>query len=251
MNSDELNNLDPEAQMPTQPQLNVPWWQDGETIASDGNGNRITKEPYFITQGLFSFFTTVRDWMLLPLRQLDPMTCSESVLTLIAWGRNTERLNNEPIALFRKRVKFAFINAKDAGEVKGFKNIFERLGIGYVDIHERQDAVNWDVINIEVADTDLANSPELLQSIIEVYGRTCRRYRYEVTYPSTQIFRAGCFDVVSDVAISTLADGTDFAELAYRTEQCCLLGFLSTANAEVFNDLADRTEQCCLLGFEE
>lgn len=225
MNKDELNNFDPMAQMPEQPQPKVPWWEDGQTVAHDGNGKRIIKEPHFISKGVFNFMKQVRHWMLLPLRQFEPMTCSESVLPLIAWQRNIERLPNEPLDLYRKRVKFAFINAKEAGEVQGFKNIFERLGIGYVELHEREDPVNWDVINIEVADKDLAKSPDLLQSIIEVYGRTCRRYRYEVTYPTRQSFRAGCFDVGSQVSVAVLSSDADFTELGYRVEQCCLLGF--------------------------
>lgn len=193
MNKDELNNLDPMAEMPEQPTPNVPWWEDGETVAHDGKGNRIIKEPYYISKGVFNFMKKVRNWMLLPLRQFDPMTCDESVLPLIAWQRNIERLPDEPLDLFRKRVKFAFINAKEAGEVQGFKNIFERLGIGYVELHERQDPVEWDVINIEVTDTDISNQSQLMQYLIETYGRTCRRYRFQVTYPTKEYMRGGFF----------------------------------------------------------
>lgn len=249
MNKDELNNFDPMAQMPEQPQPRVPWWEDGETVAHDGQGNRIVKEPYFITKGLFNFMKKVRNWMLLPLRQFDPITCSESILPLIAWQRNIERLPDEPLDLFRKRVKFAFINAKEAGEVQGFKNIFERLGIGYVELHEREDPVNWDVINIEVADRDLANSPNLLRSIIETYGRTCRRYRYEVTYPTVEFVRSGQFSCASSVNAAVLTSGVDFGEIGYRVEKCCLLGFPSADQIEQYKNTAIRTEQCCRLGF--
>lgn len=223
--TNEKTSEELESVMPELPAANVPWWEDGQTVATDGKGNRIIKEPYFISKGVMAFMALVRSWMLLPLRQFSAATCSELILDLLAWDRNIQRLANEPVSLFRKRVQYAFINAKEAGEVQGFKNIFERLGIGYVELHERQDSENWDVVNIEVADKDLANSPDLLQSIIEVYGRTCRRYRYEVTYPTRQSFRAGCFDVGSQVSVAVLSSDADFTELGYRVEQCCLLGF--------------------------
>ncbi|WP_153446920.1 phage tail protein [Vibrio algicola] len=193
MNKDEIENIDVIAQLPENPPQNVPWWEDGQTIATDGKGNRILKEPYYISQGVFGFFKQVRNWLLLPMRQFEPLTCSESILPLIAWGRNIERLKDEPLDLFRKRVKFAFINAKEAGEVQGFKNIFERLGIGYVELHEREDPINWDVINIEVTDSDISNKSILMQSLIETYGRTCRRYRFQVTYPTKEYMRGGFF----------------------------------------------------------
>lgn len=250
MNKEQIENIDVIAQLPEQPQLNVPWWEDGETVANDGKGNRILKEPYFISKGVFAFFKKVRNWLLLPMKQFEPLTCSESVLPLIAWDRNIERLKDEPLDLFRKRVKFAFINAKEAGEVQGFKNIFERLGIGYVELHEREDPINWDVINIEVADKDLANSPDLLQSIIEVYGRTCRRYRYEVTYPTIEAIRSSQFSCSSDVSVAVLQSGVDFGLLGYKVEGLCLLGFPSNEEIKQYEHLARQTEQCCLLGFE-
>lgn len=111
---------------------------------------------------------------------LDEEHCSEKVLNLIAYQRDIERFNNEPLDLFRKRVKYAFINAKDAGSKAGFIRIFERLGIGYVEIEERFDLVNWDVIKIRLTDSQLAKDMALLNLIIRKYGRTCRRYTFEV-----------------------------------------------------------------------
>jgi len=77
-------------------------------------------------------------------------------------------------------VKYAFLNAKDAGSKAGFIRIFERLGIGYVEIEERFDVENWDVIKIRLSDSQLAKKTELLNLIIRKYGRTCRRYTFEV-----------------------------------------------------------------------
>ncbi|HBL8998422.1 TPA: hypothetical protein LTW94_004423, partial [Enterobacter hormaechei] len=68
----------------------------------------------------------------------DPLTCTEPVLNLIAYDRDISRFSGEPLSLYRKRVAYAFINARDAGSVEGFINIFSRLGIGYVELVERQ-----------------------------------------------------------------------------------------------------------------
>lgn len=115
-----------------------------------------------------------------PLSILDEEKCSERILNLVAYQRDIDRFEGEPIALFRKRVKYAFVNAKDAGSKAGFIRIFERLGIGYVEIVERFDVENWDVIKIHLSDSQLAKNHELLNLIIRKYGRTCRRYTFEV-----------------------------------------------------------------------
>lgn len=116
----------------------------------------------------------------LPLKLLDEDNCSETMLNLIAYARDVERFEGEPLSLFRKRVKYAFINAQDAGSKAGFIRIFARVGIGYVEIEERFDAENWDVIKIILSDSQMAHNRELLNLIIRKYGRTCRRYTYEV-----------------------------------------------------------------------
>lgn len=115
-----------------------------------------------------------------PLTILDEEHCSERILNLIAYQRDVERFSGEPLTLYRKRVKYAFLNARDAGSKAGFIRIFERLGIGYVEIEERFDMENWDVIKIHVNDGQLAKNNELMNLIIRKYGRTCRRYTFEV-----------------------------------------------------------------------
>lgn len=115
-----------------------------------------------------------------PLTILDEDHCSERILNLIAYQRDVERFSGEPLTLYRKRVKYAFLNARDAGSKAGFIRIFERLGIGYVEIEERFDMENWDVIKIHVNDSQLAKNNELMNLIIRKYGRTCRRYTFEV-----------------------------------------------------------------------
>jgi hypothetical protein len=162
---------------PSLPEVVVPWWQDGSTTSE------AIKEPFFLSKGLIGFWKLIWSWMLFPLHQMDALTCSESLLNLMAWDRDITRFDGEPLTLFRKRVKYAAINAKDAGSVYGFKRIFERLDVGIVSFKERDDSVEWDVCTIELTDGDISQSSKLVQTLIEQYGRTCRRYRFEVVYP--------------------------------------------------------------------
>ena len=129
-----------------------------------------------------------------PFNILDEEHCSERILNLIAYQRDVERFEGEPLELFRKRVKYAFLNAKDAGSKAGFIRIFERLGIGYVEIEERFDVENWDVIKIRLSDSQLAKKTELLNLIIRKYGRTCLRYTFEVITKETVSIYHGEFN---------------------------------------------------------
>ncbi|MDW1615049.1 phage tail protein [Vibrio sp. Vb2853] len=166
--------VDHNKQAPPLPDSKVPWWMDGETIAA------VLKEPHFLAQGMMSFWNKVRGYLLYPLRQLDPMTCSERLLKLLAWDRDITRFKEEPTALFRKRVKYAFANARDAGEVAGFVKIFERLGVGYVEIEERTPDRDWDVILIHLSDGQFSDNQALIAQLLQQYGRTCRRYEYQL-----------------------------------------------------------------------
>ncbi|MFM1649100.1 phage tail protein [Aeromonas salmonicida] len=191
----ELNHQD---QAPQLPDSTAPWWEDGKTIAEG------VQEPAFLAKGIMAFWRRLRGWLLQPLTQQDPMTCSEAMLTLIAWERDITRFKGEPLDLFRKRVKYAFINAKDSGEVAGFKRIFERLGIGWCELHERQEATPWDVITIEVVDSALAANQQLMETLIQHYGRTCRRYRFQVLYPAVGYLHTGRIDMGHQVFAATL-----------------------------------------------
>ncbi len=185
-------------QAPQLPDANAPWWEDGYTISP------AHAEPGFLAKGINAFWQRLKGWLLLPLAQQDPLTCSESLLALLAWERDIARFETEPLALFRKRVKFAFVNARDAGEVTGFKRIFERLGIGWCDIHERQQGAPWDVITIEVTDSSIANNQKLMETLIQHYGRTCRRYRFQVVYPVAGHIGYGQFDMNQEVFAARL-----------------------------------------------
>lgn len=151
-------------------------------------------EPAKLLRACAKFWQQVGEWVTWPLKQFDPLTCNDALLNLIAYDRDIKRFNGEPLALFRKRVAYAFVNAQGAGSVAGFIAIFARLGIGYVEILERQAGMDWDVIIVRVTDSQIANNTDLLMEIIRQYGRTCRRYQFEVITLNGMSIRAGWMD---------------------------------------------------------
>ncbi len=148
-------------------------------------------EPLALLRTARTYWAEVYSWITWPLRQFDPLTCTEPVLNLIAYDRDISRFSGEPLSLYRKRVAYAFINARDAGSVEGFINIFLRLGIGYVELVERQPGIDWDVIMVRVTDSQIADNTQLMIQIIRQYGRTCRRYQFEVITSESLAIRAG------------------------------------------------------------
>jgi len=132
----------------------------------------------------YKWFSKIGNWGLWPLRQLDPMECSEGVLNLLAWQRDVERFHGEPVGLFRLRVKYAYRNALDAGSVAGLKKIFERLGVGPVDVRERIDGLDWDVIRVHLTTEQMNSTGAFAPGIISYYRRTCRRYAWVVEAPA-------------------------------------------------------------------
>lgn len=150
-------------------------------------------EPAAMLRASRTFWLGVYEWINWPLRQFDPLTCAEPLLKLLAYDRDVTRFNGEPLSLFRKRVAYAFINASEAGSVAGFIAIFARLGIGYVELLERQDGTDWDVIMVRVNDSQISDNSDLLLEIIRKYGRTCRRYRFEVITALDMHIHAGWY----------------------------------------------------------
>ena len=148
-------------------------------------------EPAKLLKTARRFWAEVYGWVTWPVNQFDPLTCTPVLLNLLAYDRDITRFDGEPLALFLKRVAYAFVNARDAGSVEGFINIFERLGIGYVELQERQPGIDWDVILVRVTDSQIADNTQLLIQIIRQYGRTCRRYQFEVITSESLAIRAG------------------------------------------------------------
>jgi hypothetical protein len=151
-------------------ELKLPFWLDGVELAK-------------LKQGSQQWWELVEAWVRWPLGQFDALTAQLAIVDLMAFQRDIQRFKDELEDLYRKRVKYALVNAQDAGSKAGFIRVFERLGIGYVEIIERFDAVNWDVIKLRLSSTQIAGNPELLMNIVLKYGRTCRRYEFETLTP--------------------------------------------------------------------
>ncbi|THG81514.1 phage tail protein [Pseudomonas sp. A-1] len=150
--------------------LSLPFWLDGTELAK-------------LRAAAQNWWGKVENWLRWPLLQLDPQTCHLTVLDLLAWQRDISRFVGEPESLYRLRVKWAFSNAVDAGSGAGMLRIFQRLGVGYVELEERFDPVDWDVIRLHLTDAQLSRSPTLLRVITQQYGRTCRRYEFATITP--------------------------------------------------------------------
>ena len=121
-----------------------------------------------------------RDYVMWAVNQKDESKNEDPVLGFLAWERLTTRLDDEPIELYRKRVQHALVNTIDAGEISSVKSIFDRLGLEVLNVRERIDGRDWDIIAIDMTDSTLAGNTDLLPELIQLYGRTCRRYELTV-----------------------------------------------------------------------
>ncbi|WP_249437018.1 hypothetical protein [Escherichia coli] len=135
-------------------------------------------EPGKLLNTARRFWAEVYGWVTWPMNQFDPLTCTPALLNLLAYDRDITRFDGEPLTLFRKRVAFAFVNARDAGSVEGFINIFERLGIGYVELLERQPDIDWDVILVRVTDSQIADNTQLLIQILAELAQQCASHSH-------------------------------------------------------------------------
>jgi len=191
----------------------LPFWMEGAETGS-------------LASSAQSWFQKLGQVALLPARQLDPLTCQATVLDLIAWQRGVTRYRGEPERAYRLRVAYAYANAKDAGSVAGWGRIFQRLEVGEMDMEERMDGQDWDVLGVVLSDEDLSENQRLVEIIIEEYGRTCRRYRLVSRQASTITARLGRFDhdqMTVCAAIPPLAMGVRLAvfENAHSTMEAC------------------------------
>ncbi|WP_419787306.1 phage tail protein [Pseudodesulfovibrio sp.] len=165
----------------TAPEVSLPFWMAGPELSKLAKASQ-------------RWFSRLMGWAIWPARQMDPETCAEKILDLIAWQRDIDRFDGEPLALYRLRVKYAYANARDAGSVEGFKRIFQRLGVGYIEIDERMPGRDWDVLALRLSDTQLADNQDLLRVLIQQYGRTCRRYEWTIITPLPIHTRVETFD---------------------------------------------------------
>lgn len=122
------------------------------------------------------FWQQLEQQMFWWLEQLHSEEAQETILNLLAFERDIRRLPGEELPLFGKRVKYAFANAKDAGFSVGMERIFKRLGFGFVAFNERVAGFDWDMIEVQMLESEYASREVLVQELISQYGRTCRRY---------------------------------------------------------------------------
>ncbi|HFV9291877.1 TPA: hypothetical protein ACIAIE_001688 [Serratia fonticola] len=152
-------------------------------------------EPLTLAHASRTWWQRVYSWLTWPLAQIDVDTCDEQLLALLAYQKDITRFNGETLAAFRLRVKYAFVNAQDAGFKAGFERIFHRLNIGQIQQLERQLWLDFDVILIRINDEQLSRHNTLMMALLRQYGRTCRRYFFDVLNQRTASVRAGRFDL--------------------------------------------------------
>ncbi|HHQ6595642.1 TPA: hypothetical protein ACSTLU_001876 [Serratia fonticola] len=152
-------------------------------------------EPLTLAHASRTWWQRVYGWLTWPLAQIDVDTCDEQLLALLAYQRDITRFKGETLAAFRLRVKYAFVNAQDAGFKAGFERIFQRLNIGQIQQLERQLWLDFDVILIRINDEQLSRHNTLMMALLRQYGRTCRRYFFDVLNQRTALVRAGRFDL--------------------------------------------------------
>jgi P2-related tail formation protein len=145
--------------------IKLPFWLRGQDI----------KRMAAAAKAFWEKIETVINWHN---AQIDPLNCDEPILDLLAWERDIKRIDDEPLNTYRNRVKNAYANANDAGNIAGFKRIFKRLGVKYVELYERDPELDWDIITIHMEELELSNKQAFIEDLIQKYGRTCRRYQY-------------------------------------------------------------------------
>lgn len=146
-----------------------------------------------LARALWHYWQAVGEALRLPLQQHDPLSAPLGIVRLMAWERDITPLEREDEQIFRVRVAYAYAFSRDGGETGGFHRMFDALGIDWVEIREREDPEQWDVVTIETADSALAQKNWLMNAMIRQYGRTCRRYRFNVTYPAALACRGADF----------------------------------------------------------
>ena len=149
----------------------------------------------------FQYVLSLLEW---PLRQFDAATAEMFVVNLLAWERDIDRFSGEPDWLYRRRVKYAEQNVKDAGSMAGFKRIWERMELGSLDIEERIPGRDWDIINLTVTEHALSQYPDLIKVILSNYAITCRRYELTSVAIDQIKVRFNYFENTSDYLVASL-----------------------------------------------
>ncbi|MGY8897796.1 MAG: phage tail protein [Paraglaciecola sp.] len=161
--------------------VNLPFWLQGCALVS-------------VKNAASNFWAKVQSHVDWQNNQIDALACDVRLLDLLAWERDIQRFATEDETTYRLRVKHAYANAKDAGSIAGFKRIFARLGVRYIEIIERDPELDWDIVTIDLEDNELSQKQELLEALIQHYGRTCRRYQYSLVNLAEASINSAEFD---------------------------------------------------------
>ena len=153
------------------------------------NWQTLTKMPYWLArpkseldklrQAAVIYWQRVADMLAWPAKQLDPMTAALELVNLLAWERDITQIPNETEQIYRTRVKYALQFAKGAGTKEGWYYMFDKLETPWITIDERVSETDWDVVSLQLLDSDLAQRNNLIDNICRQYGRTTRRYQYD------------------------------------------------------------------------
>lgn len=173
------------------PSINLKWWMGHGELAK-------------LARAFTNYWQIVQRALEFPLQKHDAKTAPIAIVDLLAWQRDVQRLEKEPEFIYRARVANAYSFARNGGETLGFKNMFAALGIDWCVIHERNDPVDWDVVTVETKSNDIANNGYLMDALIRKYGRTCRRYQFNVSFPENLTIKHGQFAHSQQIYYSTL-----------------------------------------------
>ncbi len=180
------------------------------------NWQALTKMPYWLArpkseldklrQAAVIYWQRVADILAWPAKQLDPMTAELELVNLLAWERDITQIPNETELMYRTRVKYALQFAKGAGSKKGWYFMFEKLGTPWITIDERVSEADWDVVSLQLLDSDLAERKQLIDNICRQYGRTTRRYQYDTIASMPLIAPPNDFALDSLTGFAKLSD---------------------------------------------
>ena len=123
-----------------------------------------------------TYWQEIESYLFWWLEQQHSENAQTAILDLLAWERGINRLPNESATLYGLRVKHAFANASDAGSNVGMEQIFKRLGFGFIQVNERVPGFDWDMVEIAMLENEFSGKEQLINEVIQQYGRTCRRY---------------------------------------------------------------------------
>ncbi|WP_221800407.1 phage head spike fiber domain-containing protein [Oceanobacter mangrovi] len=175
--------------------ISLKFWQRGTGSKADAKAAATVVDTWW---------TTVKGWLAFPFTVWEVDTAPLFIVDLLAWERDITRYTGEPESLYRLRVEHAYANAKDAGSTAGFVRIWERLGLGSCFIVERPEDDDWDIVYIDMDPAVFAGNETLIMTMLNQYGRTCRRYRVSTTSVVSMSVAApyGGFDTAFNIVSS-------------------------------------------------